>query len=120
MIKMMLLFFVCSLSMTAQTLPEELDTPRERADRLTSEMIQKMSLLNHQIAPIDSLNLSYAKLMQEEVLDKDLSAWGQYWTGSKIMNRKDVEMKKVLSVEQFSAYQKFKSDVMYEILGSIF
>ncbi len=121
MYKIIILFCLFSVQGMAQaTLPEELDSPRERSDRITKEMIQKVGLFPSQIDLIDSLNYIYAVEMQQKVLDADLSIWGQYRTGNRIMNRKDEELKKILTVEQFEKYGELKSEVMWEIVGRIF
>lgn len=101
-------------------MPEELDTPRERSDRMTKEMIEKIDLDPSQINIVDSLNYAYAVEIQTKVLDADLSAWGQYRQGNKIMNRKDDELEAILTVDQFGKYKDFKSDVLWEIVGRIF
>ena len=118
------LIILCCLfsvqGMAQATLPEELDSPRERSDRITQEMIQKVGLFPSQIEIIDSLNYIYAVEMQKKVLDADLSIWGQYRTGNKIMNRKDDELERLLTPEQFKKYGALKSEVMWEIVGRIF
>lgn len=121
MYRIIILFCLLSVQGMAQaTLPEELDTPRERADRITQKMIQKVGLFSSQIDLIDSLNYAYAVEMQKKVLDADLSIWGQYRTGNRIMNRKDEELEQILTFDQFKKYGELKSEVMWEIIGRIF
>lgn len=102
------------------TLPEELDSPRERADRLTQEMIEKVGLFSTQIETVDSLNYVYAVEMQVEVFDADLGVWGQYRRGSKIMNRKDIELKSFLTSIQYKKYAELKSEILWEIVDRLF
>jgi hypothetical protein len=121
MYKIILLFCLFATQGMAQTtLPEELDTPEERSDRMTKEMIEKIELKPSQIPVIDSLNYVYAVEVQKKVLDTDLGIWGQYRQGNKIMNRKDDELKAILTTEQFEKYEDFKSEVVWEIVGRIF
>jgi len=101
-------------------LPKELDTPRERADRMTKEMIEKVGLFPSQFDIIDSLNYKYAVEIQEKVLDANLGIWGQYRKGSKIIARKDIELGVILTTDQFKKYKELKSEVMWEIIGRIF
>ena len=121
MYKIILIFSFMSFQVLAQTtLPPELDSPAERADRLTKEMIVKIELHSSQIEIVDSLNYAYAVKMQAEVFDKNLSTWRQYRTGNKIMTSKDEELKDIFSVIQYKKYEKLKSEVLWEILGRIF
>ncbi len=121
MYKIIILFCLFATQGLAQTtLPEELDTPRERSDRMTKEMIEKIDLHPSQINTIDSINYAYALEIQAKVLDADLSAWGQYRQGNKIMNRKDDELEVILTADQFDKYKDFKSEVLWEIVGRIF
>ena len=118
-----IIILCCFLSTQAPgqaTLPEELDTPRERADRMTKEMIEKVGLFPSQFEIIDSLNYKYAVEIQTKVLDADLGMWSQYRLGSKIIARKDIELKEILTAAQFEKYKELKSEVLWEIIGRIF
>ena len=119
--KLIIIFSLFSIQLVAQaTLPAELDSPAERADRLTKEMIEKVGLFPSQIKVVDSLNYAYALEMQAEVFDKKLSTWGQYRRGNRIMNRKDEELKGILTGKQFEKYDDLKSEVLWKIVGQIF
>lgn len=109
--------FIFSSTLHAQTeLPSELDSPRKRADKLTLEMTKKMKLKANQIQPIDSLNYAYAVIMQKEVIDQDLSFWSQYRISMQIMDRKDQQLKTILSEEQYKKYKDLKAEAMVQII----
>lgn len=109
--------FIFSSALHAQTeLPPELDSPRKRADKLTLEMTEKMKLQAYQIQHIDSLNYTYANIMQKEVIDQDLSFWSQYRLSMQIMDRKDKQLKAILSKEQYEKYKELKAEAMVQII----
>ena len=118
----LLLFFIticCCSFASAQTL-ENPGTPEERAEKMTSEMHKQLPLTEAQLPAIKALNLKYAKIIQSEVLDKDLNSWSKYNKSMKINKKKEEELKPLLSEAQWKNYKKLKSEAISKAWSRIF
>jgi hypothetical protein len=73
-----------------QQLPDSLNTAKKRADLLTKRMVSELNLTNYQLPKVDSLNLVYAKKMDDEVIHTSKNNWSKYWKTQSIMNEKEV------------------------------
>lgn len=102
-----------------QTL-ENPGTPEERAQKITTVMIQNLSLDSSMVEPIHTLNLKYAKKAQSEVIAPDISMWSRYRKGEKLNKQKEKELQQLLSESQWDTYLKQKAAKKKEILKKIF
>lgn len=103
----------------SQTL-ENPGTPEERAAKITLQMQECMQLDSVQLQQVEALNLKYAKIAQEKIIDKDLSKWSMYRQGSKLSSEKEQELKPLLSATQWEAYEQLKKRQTRKLLGSFF
>ncbi len=103
----------------AQT-PENPGTPEERAEKLTLRMQEELVLTTEQVPPVKALNLKYAKIMQTEVVDRELSMWTMYNKGTKINKEKEKELKPLLTETQWKKYEMMRSKAMSQIWSRIF
>lgn len=113
-----ILLFTCSFA-SAQSM-ENPGTPEERAEKLTIRMQEELTLTADQVAPIKALNLRYAKIMQTEVIDKELNMWTMYNKGTKINKEKEKELKPLLTDAQWKKYETMRSKAMSQIWSRIF
>jgi len=103
----------------SQTL-ENPGTPEERAEEMTRQMQEHMQLDSVQLQKVEALNLKYAKIAQEKIIDKNLSKWSMYRQGSKLSYQKEQELKPLLSATQWEAYEQLKKQQTKKLLGSFF
>lgn len=114
-----LLFLITFTFATAQTIDNP-GTPEERAEKMTAKMQEKLSLTNEQLPKVKALNLKYAKIMQTEVIDKNLSKWGMYNKGTKINKKKEVELKPLLTSVQWKKYEQMKTEATSKMWSQLF
>jgi len=103
----------------AQTLDNP-GTPEERAEKMTQRMEKEIPLEANQIAPVQELNLKYARIAQEEILDPGLGIFASYRKGMKLNEQKEEELKQLLTEAQWQSYEKMKSASMKQIWSKIF
>ncbi len=103
----------------SQTL-ENPGTPEERAAKITQQMQEQLHLDSLQLQQVETLNLKYAKMAQEEIIDKNLSKWFVFRKGTKLNHQKEQELKLLLSETQWEAYEQLKRQRTRELFGSFF
>ena len=99
---------------------EDPGTPEERAAKITRQMQARLQLDSIQLQQVEALNLKYARIAQEEIVDKGLSRWAMYRQGTKLNAQKEQELKPLLSARQWEAYEQRKKQVIGKILGFLF
>lgn len=110
-----------SLQATGQKLDwDNPGTPEQRAGMMTDSMKLQLRLDDGQVPKVYALNLKYARIMQKEVVETDRNKLSKYWKGNEINGRKETELKKLLTPEQWKAYERMKSDRMKKIMGQLF
>ena len=95
-------------------------TPKERAQKITQEMIKALSLDSVQVDTIFRLNLKYAQKAQSEVIEAEVSMWSRYRKGQKLNKQKEVELLPLLSGDQWENYQKHKAANKKKIFKQLF
>jgi len=95
-------------------------TPEERAEKMTQRMKNEIPLETDQVAPVQELNLKYARIAQEEIFDPGLGIFATYRKGMKLNEQKEEELKKLLTEDQWQSYEKMKSASMKQIWSKIF
>lgn len=95
-------------------------TPEERAEKMTQKMEEDLPLRPEQVSVIQELNLKYARIIQTEVLNKNLSKWSRYNKSIKINKQKEKELKPLLSDSQWKNYEKLKSEAINKAWSQIF
>jgi hypothetical protein len=103
----------------AQTLDNP-GTPEERAAKMTQRMKEEILLRADQVAPVQELNLKYARIAQEEIFDPGLGMFASYRKGMKLNEQKEKELKQLLTEAQWRSYEKLKSESMKIIWSKIF
>ena len=79
--------------------------PEDRAKRQTEMMKDALKLTPDQESKVSAINLKYAKKLNElRATTKDTSLLKK--SAVNLNNQKDADLKKVLTVEQFTSYQK--------------
>jgi dipeptidase len=97
-------FFLFVQNLAAQ--PPQRRTPEERAKQETEWMKKELNLTDAQAARVDSLNLKYAKELQQ-VREKDFTDRQERFEAMKtVRDKKTEELKRVLDEKQFSLYQE--------------
>lgn len=89
-------------------------TPEQRASYQTELMTRLVDLKPAQVAPVQALNLEYAKQL-DPVLKSSSSKWKRMEKARKILSKKDAAMKKALPPDQFKKYLDTKSTVQKEL-----
>lgn len=119
MILLLSLLSTFALSAQSQQIKTEspFGTPMERAKLQTEKMKTALPLRTDQIDKIYTLNLKYAKIMQNEVFDQGASQWTMYTKGSEINKRKEKELKPLLSEAQLKNYEKLKAEMRKQMLS---
>ncbi len=116
---LLLTFTIACLSLQAQENPDY-GTPEERAEKMTTEMEKALPQKEEQVPKIKALNLKYAQIIQDEVLDKDLSMFGKYKKMKSINKKKEKELKPLLSEEQYENYEELKSEQSKKMMAKFF
>ncbi|MEI6899854.1 MAG: hypothetical protein WCL00_08250 [Bacteroidota bacterium] len=84
--------------------------PEDRAKRQTEMMKEALNLTAAQEPKISALNLKYAKKMEEvRAASKDTAVIRK--NANALNTQKDVELKKILTPEQFTQYEKIIADL---------
>jgi hypothetical protein len=83
-------------------------SPEERAKRQTEMMKTELNLTAVQEPKVNTINLKYAKKMQDVRKMTDTAA--QRKSFESLNKQKDAELKPVLTADQFKAYQKMMAD----------
>lgn len=91
-------------------------SPEERADTMTIVMEKELGLSAEQISPIHRLNLKYAWKIQNEVLDTNGNQLSKMWRARSINQKKEVEIKKLLSSKQLSLFLDLKGRMREEMM----
>ena len=87
----------------------EYGTPEERAERMTSEMEKELPLEANQVDEIKALNLKYARIIQEEVIETELSLFGKYKKVKSINSEKEKKMMELWSKNYYKNYETLTS-----------
>ncbi len=95
-------------------------TPEERAVKITQQMQASLHLDSIQLRQVEALNLKYAKIAQEEIVDQGLNKWSMYRQGTKLNAQKEKELKPLLSAKQWERYEQQKKQIVGKILGFLF
>jgi len=102
--------FAISLAVSAQ--PGGQRTPEESAKRMTERMKTELSLTDQQVAPIDSINLVFAKA-QTQLREKANGDFASIREDMQKLNALRLEAyEKVLTDEQLQAYKKLMEERM--------
>ena len=84
-------------------------TPEERAQIQNEWMKEHLQLIGDQIRQIESLNLEYARKMEE--VKKISGKFSQLKAARTIGDEKDGKLKKILTKEQFNSYRDKKKEL---------
>jgi len=102
--------FIVSMTVSAQQFNQR--TPEENAKRMTERMKTELNLTPEQVAPIDSINLVFAKA-QAKLIEKANGDFASVQEDMKKLNALRLEAyAKVLTDEQLEAYKKFIAERM--------
>jgi LAS superfamily LD-carboxypeptidase LdcB len=111
--KKFLFVSVCLLafSVVAFSQQREQRTPEENAKRMTERMTTELKLTQQQIAPVDSINLVFAKA-QAKLFEKANGDRASVRDDMQKLNALRLEAyEKVLTKEQMDAYKKMMEDM---------
>jgi hypothetical protein len=101
-----LLWGICLYGFSQKFTKENPGTPEQRVKIMTDTMQVRLKLNNIQTEKIHALNLKYAKISQKEVIETDASTFSKYWKGNEINNRKEKELKHLLTADQWKLYEE--------------
>ena len=117
--KSITLMFLFLISFGTLLTAQDYGTPEERAEKMTFEMQKELPLAEEKVDTVKALNLKYAKIIQEEVIDKDLSKWSSYKKIKKINGKKEVELRALLSELQYENYERMKKEQSKSMLKNL-
>lgn len=106
--KSILFLFLFTSCLGTTLLAQDYGTPEERAEKMTIEMQKELPLADGEVDTVKALNLKYAQIIQEEVIDQNLSKWSSYKKIKKINGEKEVELRALLTESQYNNYEKMK------------
>jgi anion-transporting ArsA/GET3 family ATPase len=89
-------------------------TPEERAQLLTSLMKTRLNLDTGQLAQIQTINLKYA-LKNEPIIKSDANKLTKLKQLKALQKKKEDELKKVFTAEQYKQYQAFEAEMKGKI-----
>lgn len=95
-------------------------TPEQRAADLDKAMQQGLLLTKEQAPKVSEINVRYARRNETEVVQQQMSDWSKYRKISALQGEKDVELKKILTTEQFKKYQKKRDEAIWQAVKSWF
>lgn len=95
-------------------------TPEERAQKITQEMTTHLPLDSAQIDTVHALNLKYARIAQSEIIDSQLSKWSMLQKGKKLNQQKEIELKALLTDEQWANYLTMKAQRQKGLINQLF
>lgn len=93
-------------------------TPEERAQRWNSWMKEQLDLTPDQESPIYDINLKYARQNEELKVSTD-SKRAKFQQLKSTDEKKDQELKTILTDAQFKLYQQKKKDLQKQMLESM-
>ena len=114
------IFFLSFTGLFAQEIPSEYDSPEKRAQIMTDEMTIGLPLHNEQVPKIKLLNLKYAKIIQTEIIDTDLSLWSSFFKMKEINSTKEKELLPLFSKSQKENYEKMKKETRAKLWQQFF
>ena len=112
--KRILLAIACLLVVSATIFaqPGNRRTPEENAKRMTERMTTELNLTPEQVAPVDSINLVFAKA-QAKLMENANGDFASIRDDMRKLSALRVEAyEKVLTDEQIEAYKKMMADRM--------
>ena len=109
---------ISSYAAFSQTLSNP-GTPEERAEKMTEKMKATLELDSVQVQKVDSLNLHYAKMAQEQILDRNLGKLATIRQGMRINAKKEAELKLVLDDRQWKKYLDLKSESRQQFMQKL-
>jgi len=86
--------------------------PKEMAERQTTEMKESLELTADQLPKVEALNLKYAEKLGEARDASDGDRESMRSTMMEMMKEKDVEMKKILTAEQWTKFEADRKERM--------
>ncbi len=89
-------------------------TPETRARQQDSLMNLGLKLTPEQIPKVQEINLRYAQESEQKVAQAKISDWTKCRRIMAIQNRKDAELKAVLSPEQFRKYSQKRDELFWQ------
>ena len=84
--------------------------PKEMAKRITNQMKETLVLTADQLPQIEKLNLKYAEKMNEARDKADGDRESMRSTMMAMMKEKDVELKNILTSEQFTKWEEWRKE----------
>jgi len=95
-------------------------SPEERATRMTDSLQLLLPLYEGQYDDFYQLNLKYAGIIQQEVIDKNLKSWSAYYKIYQINRRKEKELLPMMNIGQQENYGKLKDKAMKRLMARFF
>ena len=93
-------------------------TPAERAAAQTTMMKEKLSLTDEQLPKVKAINEKYAEQMDPIIKGSD-GMFSKMRAMREVEDRKETELKGVLSDGQFQQFQAMKSDMKEKLMQRI-
>lgn len=109
-----IIMFCFSLTVHAQNNDLKNSTPEERAQFQTEWMENELSIDSTVVPTVYDINLKYANKM-ESIKNSSGSRYQKFQQMKSFSGEKDSELKKVLTKEQYSLYQKRKDEIREEM-----
>lgn len=95
-------------------------SPETRTLQIDSMMQIGLSLNSYQMPVVHAINLHYSKRIENEVVNQDIGDWARYRRIMKIQKDKDIELKEILTGDQFEKYAKKRDEMFWEGVKSFF
>ncbi|MDJ1484538.1 hypothetical protein QNI16_28830 [Cytophagaceae bacterium YF14B1] len=92
-----------------------LESPEDRATKLTQKMTEELKLNKSQQAKVSEINQKYALIMQKEIIDTKLSRSAKFSKFKEVDTQKSQELKTVLTPAQMTNYEKLKEEIIQKI-----
>jgi Spy/CpxP family protein refolding chaperone len=96
--------------------PRDID-PKEFAERQTSQMKESLKLTAEQLPKVEALNLQYAHKMKDAREEAGDDRESMRETMMEMIREKDVELKKILTAEQWTILEKQRQERMQNRQG---
>ncbi len=108
--------FIMSLPLAASAQTDAIahGTPEERAAQLNEMMQTELDLTDEQFQAAAKLNLHYAQLVQDSVIDAPTNRLTKYNRLMRLHREKDQKLADLFTKEQFKTYQKVKKSFVSE------
>ena len=94
----------------AQQRPERMKDPAERAERLTSRLTEALELTEEQQTTVGEINLKYAQEANTRWEERKESREKARSERRDMKQRKEAELKEVLTEEQLAKYQEYQEE----------